>query len=63
MYNKKVDGVSRGSPVLQNVFLSYDERNWLHEFDTGEVLLFRRYVEDVFCIFQNENDLEYFLST
>ena len=53
-----MDGVSMGSPlglVLANLFMSYHERNWLQEFDIGEVLLYRSYVDDIFC---NEIDAE-----
>ena len=59
----QIDGVSMGSPlgpVLANLFMGYHERNWLQEFDIGEVLLYRRYVDDVFCMFRNEIDAEFF---
>ena len=37
------DGVSIGSllgPVLADFFMGYHERNWLQEFDIGEVLFY-----------------------
>ena len=49
--------------VLANLFRVYHERNWRQEFDTGEVLLCRRYVDDIFCIFKNEVHAEHFLRT
>ena len=59
----QIDSVSMGSPlgpVLANLFMGYHERNWLQEFDIGEVLLYRRYVDDIFCMFRNEIDAENF---
>ena len=47
-------------PVLANLFMGYHERNWLQEFDIGEVLFYRRYVDDIFCIFKSEIDAENF---
>ena len=47
-------------PVLANLFMGYHERNWLQEFDIGEALLYRRYVDDIFCMFRNEIDAENF---
>ena len=47
----QIDCVSMGSPlvpVLANLFMSYHGKNWLQEFDIGEVLLHRRYVDDIF---------------
>ena len=50
----QIGGVSKGSSlglVLANLFMGYHEKNWLQEFDIGEVLLYRRYVDDSFCMF------------
>ena len=58
-----IDGVSMGSPlgpVLANLFMGYHEKDWLQEFDIGEVLLYRRYVDDIFCMFKYEIDAEKF---
>ena len=59
----KVDGISMGSPlgpVLANLFMGYHEKKWLHEFDKGKVLMYKRYVDDIFCMFGNEKDAENF---
>ena len=59
----QIDGVSIGSPlglILANLFMGYHERNWLQEFDIGEVLLYRHYVDEIFCMFRNEIDAEIF---
>ena len=48
----QVDGVSMGSPlgpVLANLFMGYYEKIWLQEFDKGKVLMYKRYVDDIFC--------------
>ena len=44
-------------PSLQIYSWVIMERNWL---DMGEVLLYRRYVDDIFCMFKNEIDVEKF---
>ena len=51
------------TPVLANLFVSCPEKNWLQEFDKGEVLLYRPYVDNIFCMFKNEIDAESFSST
>ena len=59
----QIDGVSMGSPlgpVLANLFMGYHERNWLQEFDIGELLLYRSYADDIFCMFRNEINAENF---
>ena len=59
----QVDGVSMGSPlgpVLANLFMGYREKKWLQEFDKGKVLMYKRYVDDIFCMFGNEKDAEIF---
>ena len=40
--------------------MGYHERNWLQVFDTGEVLLYKRYIGDMFCMFKNKIDAEHF---
>ena len=58
-YYDQTDGVSMGSPlapVLANLFMSFHERRWLQNYDGPNVLFYRRYVDDTFCIFENEHD-------
>ena len=58
-YFDQIDGVSMGSPlapVLANLFLSHHERTWLSNFKDSSVLFYRRYVDDIFCMFHNEPD-------
>ena len=40
--------------------MGYHEKNWLEELDICELLLYRRYVDDIFCMFKNEIDAEKF---
>ena len=55
----QVDGVAMGSPlapVLANLFMGHHEREWLQNFGLTEVLFYRRYVDDTFCLFHSEAD-------
>ena len=67
MYIQSTSCVYWVGPILANLFMVYHERNWLnwlHEFDIGEILfLYRRYVDDIFCIFKNVIDADIILST
>ena len=53
------DGVAMGSPlapVLANLFLGHHEKIWLEQYQGPEVLFYRRYVDDTFCLFHSEQD-------
>ena len=64
LFNSKsydqVDGVAMGSPlapILANLFLGFHEETWLNNFNhSNHPLLYRRYVDDTFCVFHNEQD-------
>ena len=60
----QVDGVAMGSPlgpVLANLFMGYYEQKWL-ESDHGRLVKFyRRYVEDIFCLSENEDQAQTFV--
>ena len=61
----QIDGVARGSPlapVLANLFMGHHEKSWLENFDASEILFYRRYVDDTFCLFHSENDALLFFS-
>ena len=64
-YYKQIDGVAMGSPLgptLANVFLCYHENNWLNQCPAGfKPLYFKRYVDDVFCLFNEESNVTSFL--
>ena len=44
------------APILANLFLGFHEETWLNNFDKADILLYRRYVDDTFCVFKNEQD-------
>ena len=43
-------------PALANLFMGFYEKQWLKEFDFCKVLLYRRYVDDIICLFNCEVD-------
>ena len=64
-YFDQIDGVAMESslgPVLANLFMSHHERNWLSDYKDSTVLFYRRYVDDIFCMFHNEPDALLFLN-
>ena len=61
-YYKQVDGVTMGSPLgpaLANLFLGHLEKNWLSE--TFSPVHYRRYADDIFCVFDDEEKADLFL--
>ena len=46
--------------VLANLFMGNHEKKWLQEFDKGKILMYKRYVDNIFCMFGNEKDAENF---
>ena len=56
-----MDGVAMGSPngpVLANLFRGYYETLWLNTFREYEIILHRRYVDDIICLFNCESDAD-----
>ena len=54
----QIDGVSMGlplSPVLANLFMGHHQMNWVGT-SPLEILFYRRYVDDTFCLFHTESD-------
>ena len=47
---------SRLAPVLANLFMGFHEKNWLENYTSSTVRLYKRYVDDIFCLFDHEND-------
>ena len=63
-YYDQTDGVGIGFPlrlVLANLFMGYHEKIWLEEFKTCEVVLCRRYVDDIIYLFACEKDDDEFI--
>ena len=53
----QIDGVVMGSPlapVLANLFMGYHENNWLNNYKGPAPIIYKRYVDDIFCLFNNE---------
>ena len=58
----QIDGVSMGSPlgpVLANLLMGYHEKKWLQEFEKGKILMYKHYIDDIFCMLGNEKDAEH----
>ena len=59
----QIDGVAMGSPlgpVLANLSMSYYETMWLNSFSEREMILYRRYVDDIICLFNCQSDADKF---
>ena len=53
----QTDGVAMGSPLgpaLANLFMGYHENKWLNSEESSTVLFYKRYVDDIFCLFKRE---------
>ena len=48
-------------PVITNLFMGYHEQKWLQSFKECEVILCRRYKDDIICLFNSESDADKFL--
>ena len=61
----QIDGVSMGSclgPTLANAFLCYHETGWISECpSTFKPLIYKRYVDDCFLLFNDQNHVTLFL--
>ena len=55
----QIDGVAVESPlapVLANILMGHHEKLWLENYQGSEMLFYRRYVDDTFCLFHSEHD-------
>ena len=63
---KQIDGVAMGSPLgptLANAFLVYHEKNWLEHCPVEyRPLYYRRYLDDIFVLFNSAEHLKRFYS-
>ena len=46
-------------PVLANLFMGFHESNWINDF-AGHVIFYRRYVDDIFAVFDNIEEAKRF---
>ena len=65
VYYSQIDGVAMGSPLgptLANLFLAYHEENWLNNCPVQfKPTFFRRYVDDIFLLFDSHDHVKKFL--
>jgi len=55
----QIDGVAMGSPlgpVLANIFMGHYEKIWIQNYEGPKPEIYKRYVDDIFCLFENETD-------
>ena len=59
----QIEGVAMCSPlgpILANLFMGYYETLWLNAFRECEIILYRRYDDDIICLFNCESDADKF---
>ena len=65
VYYSQINGVAMGSPLgptLANLFLAYHEENWLNNCPVQfKPTFFRRYVDDIFLLFDSHDHIKKFL--
>ena len=49
-------------PVSANIFIDFHEKRWLDQFQFCDILLYRRYVDDIICLFNSEQDASEFFN-
>ena len=47
-------------PSLANLFMSHYESKFLQHEKAKKVIFYKRYVDDIFCLFQSENEIQDF---
>ena len=64
-YYDQIDGVCMGSPlgpVLANLFMGIKEIEWINDYAGEKPLFYRRYVDDICCVFKDEGQARQFLN-
>ena len=57
MYNQ-VDRVAMGSPlapILVNISMGHHKKEWISSYNSGGLLCYKRYVEDIFAVFETKD--------
>ena len=60
----QIDDVTMGSPlshVLAKLFMGYYKTLWFNPFRKCKIILYRRYVDEITCLFNCESDADNFL--
>ena len=63
MYDQ-IDGIAMGSPLaptLANMFMGFHEEKWLNSNEGKNIKFYKRYVDDIFCLVNNEQIADSFL--
>ena len=50
------------APVLANIFMGHHENNWLNNYAGSGPIIYKRFVDDIFCLFNDQNDAQDFLT-
>ena len=58
----QIDGVAMGSPVLANLFMGHNEKLWIKNFQGTPPSYYRRYVDDIFSVFNNSFEAKEFFN-
>ena len=64
-YFDQTDGLSMGSPLgptMANIFMGFHEDNWLQGYDGPGPVFYKRYIDDIICIFEKEEQVTPFLN-
>ena len=59
----QIDGIAMGSPlapILANLFMGYNETIWINEYMGKKPNFYKRYVDDIFASFENEDAEDFF---
>ena len=48
------------APVLANYFMGYHEKDWKEKAQVMKTTFYKRYVNDIFAVFESELDAETF---
>ena len=49
-------------PVLANLFMGYHEKNWISEYGSSKIHFYRRYVDDIFAVFESDEEASSFFN-
>ena len=48
------------APILANLFISYHEKDWIEKAQVAKPTFYKRYVDDIFLVFESELDAKTF---